>query len=116
MFSLGNNAISWCSKKQPIVTLFTCESEYVSATFCTCHVIWLRRLLKVLYLEQMEATYIMINNKLAQALAKNPVFHAKNKHIDTKFYFIWECITKEEVNLECVKSLDQVADIFTKPF
>lgn len=41
VFFMGNNAISWCSKKQPIGTLSTCESEYVATTSCTCHIIWL---------------------------------------------------------------------------
>ena len=50
-----------------------------------------------------------------QALAKNPVFHDRNKHIDTWYHLIQECIEKKEVELEYVKSMDQVADIFTKP-
>ena len=29
VFILENNAISWCSKKQPIVIFSTCEAEYV---------------------------------------------------------------------------------------
>ena len=41
VFFMENNAISWCSKMQPIVTLSTCESEYVVVISCTCHVIWL---------------------------------------------------------------------------
>ncbi|KAL0356303.1 UNVERIFIED_CONTAM: Retrovirus-related Pol polyprotein from transposon TNT 1-94 [Sesamum radiatum] len=32
VFYFGENAISWCSRKQPIVTLSTCESEYVATT------------------------------------------------------------------------------------
>lgn len=74
-FFLGNNAISWCSKKQPIVTLSTCESEYVAVTTCACHAIWLKILLRELLFEQREATKIMMDNKSAIALAKNPVFH-----------------------------------------
>ena len=46
MFFLGDCVISWSSKKQSIVTLSTCEAGYVAATSCTCHAIWLRRLLK----------------------------------------------------------------------
>ena len=49
IFFLGENIISWCSKKQQIVTLSTCESEYVAATSCVCHAIWLKRLLKKLH-------------------------------------------------------------------
>ncbi|XP_057985399.1 secreted RxLR effector protein 161-like [Hevea brasiliensis] len=46
VFFMGDCAITWSSKNQSIVTLSTCESEYVAATSYTCHAIWLRRLLK----------------------------------------------------------------------
>ncbi|KAJ7961115.1 Retrovirus-related Pol polyprotein from transposon TNT 1-94 [Quillaja saponaria] len=115
VFFMGNNAISWVSKKQPIVTLSTCEAKYVAATSCTCHAIWLRRLLKELQEPQKEPTQIFVDNKFALALAKNPVFHDRSNHIDTKYNFIRECIAKKEVEVKFVKSLDQVADIFTKP-
>ena len=57
----------------------------------------------------------MIDNKSAQALAKNPVFHDRSKHIDTRYHFIRECIAKKEIELEYVRTNDQIADIFTKP-
>ncbi|XP_073219964.1 secreted RxLR effector protein 161-like [Cicer arietinum] len=46
IFFMGDCAFSWRSKKQPIVTLSTCESECVAATSSIFHAIWLRRLLK----------------------------------------------------------------------
>ena len=49
------------------------------------------------------------------AFAKNLVFHERSKHIDTKYHFIEECIERNEVELNYVKSQDQISDIFTKP-
>lgn len=115
VFFMGEAAISWSSKKQSIVTLSTCESEYVAATSCACHAIWLRRLLEELHLPQDEATEIFVDNKSAQALAKNPVYHDRSKHIDTRYHFIRECIAEKKVKLNLVKTQDQIADIFTKP-
>lgn len=114
IFFMGNTAFTWSSKKQPIVTLSTCEAEYVAAASCVCHAIWLRRLLRMLHVSQDEATTILMDNKSAIALGKNPMFHDRSKHIDTKFHFIRECIENKEVKLSYVKSSDQVADIFTK--
>ncbi|RDY02492.1 hypothetical protein CR513_14050, partial [Mucuna pruriens] len=37
------------------------------------------------------------DNKSAQILAKNPVFHERSKYIDTWYHFIRECIVKKEV-------------------
>ncbi|KAL0402493.1 UNVERIFIED_CONTAM: Retrovirus-related Pol polyprotein from transposon RE1 [Sesamum latifolium] len=88
VFYFGENAISWCSRKQLIVTLSTCELEYVATTTGACHAIWLWRLLSVLYFAQDGATKIMVDKKSAIALAKNPVFHDRSKHIDSRFHFI----------------------------
>lgn len=115
VFFMGSNAISWSSKKQAIVTLSSCEAEYVAVTACACHAIWLRRMLKEIGLPEHRASRIFVDNRSAQALARNPVFHDRSKHIDTRYHFIRECITKKEIELEYVKSVDQVADIFTKP-
>ncbi|KAG7565068.1 Zinc finger CCHC-type superfamily [Arabidopsis suecica] len=115
VFYIGDTAFTWMSKKQPIVTLSTCEAEYVAATSCVCHAIWLRNLLKELSLPQDEPTKIFVDNKSAIALAKNPVFHDRSKHIDTRYHYIRECVNKKDVLLEYVKTHDQVADIFTKP-
>lgn len=52
VLQLGNNVVSWSSKKQNIVTLSICESEYIGATSCACHSIWLRRLFKKMQLPQ----------------------------------------------------------------
>ncbi|KAL0448574.1 UNVERIFIED_CONTAM: Retrovirus-related Pol polyprotein from transposon RE1 [Sesamum latifolium] len=114
MFYFEENAIPWCSTKQPIVTLSTCESEYVNTTARMCHAIWLRRLLSEPYFAQDGATKIMKDNKSAIALAKNRMFHERSKHIDAKFHFIRDCIATKEIEVEYIKTLDQVADIFTK--
>ncbi|KAL4348689.1 hypothetical protein GQ457_17G010100 [Hibiscus cannabinus] len=101
--------------EQPIVTLSTCEAEYVATTSCSCHAIWLKRLVEELHLPQEGPTKICIDNKSAQALAKNPISHDRSKHIDTIYHFIREHIANKEVELKFVKTQDQVADIFTKP-
>ncbi|KAM1156872.1 hypothetical protein EV1_027295 [Malus domestica] len=115
VFFIGDIAFTWMSKKLPIVTLSTCEAEYVAATSCVYHTNWLRNLLKELSMPQEEPTEIYVDNKSAIALAKNPVFHDRSKHIDTRYHYIRECIARKDVQVEYVKSQDQVADIFTKP-
>ena len=115
VFYMGDTAFSWVSKKRPIVTFSTCEAEYVAATSCVCHAIYLRNLLKELGLPQEEPTKIFVDNKSAITLAKNPVFHDRSKHIDTHYHYIRECIARKDVQQEYVKSRDQVTDIFTKP-
>ena len=115
VFYMGDTTFTWTSKKQPIVTLSTCEAKYIAATSSVCHAIWLRSLLKELQMSQEEAMKIFVDNKLALAFAKNLVFHDRSKHIDTIILF--ENILQERkfILIEFVKSHDQVADILTKP-
>ena len=47
LFSIGSGAISWSSKKQPIVALSSIEAEYKGlAIVVACEVVWLKRILK----------------------------------------------------------------------
>ena len=115
VFYMGGTTFTWVSKKQLIVTLSTCEAEYVAVTSCVCYEIWFQNLLKEMSVPQKESTKIFVDNKATIALAKNPIFHDRSKYIDTRNHYIRECITRKDVQLEYVKSHDQVVDIFTKP-
>ena len=66
-------------------------------------------------MSQEEATNIFVDNKLALAFAKNPVFHDRSKHIDTNILFENVLQERKFILIEFVKSHDQVADILTKP-
>ncbi|XP_038887044.1 secreted RxLR effector protein 161-like [Benincasa hispida] len=83
VFFIGETTFTWMSKKQPIITLSTCEAEYVVTTSYVCHAIWLRNLVKELKFQMEGPMEIFVDNKSAIALAKNPVFHGRSKHIDT---------------------------------
>ena len=89
MFYIGDTAFTWQSKKQPIVTLSTCEAEYVAASWCVCHAVWLN-FFKEIDLPQNEAIEIKMDSKSSIELAKNPVHHERSKHIDVRFHFIRE--------------------------
>jgi len=84
IFHLGSGAISWASKKKPIVTLSSAEVEYVAATSVACQAMWMRRVLSDLKYPQEEPTLIYCDNNSAIALSKNHVFHQRSKHIDIR--------------------------------
>jgi hypothetical protein len=92
LFFLGDCPITWQSQKQKIVAQSTCEAEYIAAVTASCQGVWLARLLKELTGARLQAPVLMVDNKSAIALAKNPVLHDRSKHIVTKFYFIRDCI------------------------
>ncbi|GKV02914.1 hypothetical protein SLEP1_g15291 [Rubroshorea leprosula] len=114
VFYMGDTAFTWSSKKQPIVTLSTWEAEYVALNSCVTHAIWLRNLLKELHVTQEGPTKICADNKSSIALAKNPQFHERSKHIDTKYHYVRQCVEDKVVQLTFVRTHDQMADILTK--
>jgi hypothetical protein len=113
-FFMGCTVFTWLSKKQPIVTLSTCEAEYIAASLGVSYAIWFRRLLQELKCPQLESTEIQVDNKSAIELAKNLVHHERSKHIDVRFHSIREYIKDGEVQVVHVQSNEQAADIFTK--
>ena len=80
----------------------------------TSQAIWLRKILEDIGESQMEATPLMCDNKSAIDMAKNPVYHSRTKHIAIKHHFIRDAIEDEEIEIQYLKTEDQVADIFTK--
>jgi len=110
---LGNNLISWRSKKQPIVSKSSTEAEYRALSSITSEVVWLRRLL--LHFE-IDIPFVMLfcDNKYALSLAFNPVHHERSKHIDIDHHFIGKFVQSNVIRLVHVKSQHQVIDVFTK--
>ncbi|GMI77151.1 hypothetical protein HRI_001384400 [Hibiscus trionum] len=113
-FSFGSAAISWCSKKQPIVTLSSTEAEYMAATMAAQECVWLKRLMKDIRCAIDSLVQIYCDNQSVVKLASNMVFHARTKHIEVRHHFIREKVLKQEIALEGISSNQQIVDIFTK--
>ena len=58
---------------------------------------------------------ILCDNKGAIDLSKNPVQHARTKHIEICHHFLRDNIQKGNISIEKVSSKDNIADILTKP-
>jgi hypothetical protein len=48
------------------------------------------------------------------AMSRNPMFHNRTKHINTKHHFICELVEQKKIELEYVHTNEQVADFMTK--
>jgi hypothetical protein len=115
VFMLGNAAVSWSSKKQPIVTLSTIEAEFVAAAACACQSLWLKNVLFHLHVMNDEKILIHCDNSSSIKLSKNPILHGRCKHIDVRFHFLRDLAKDDVIELVHCKSQDQIADIMTKP-
>ncbi|MCO5573107.1 hypothetical protein L7F22_026872 [Adiantum nelumboides] len=114
MFSLGSAAITWSSKKQPIVALSSTEAEYRGAAVAACEVAWLELLVGELWIQVQRPIVFHCDNLSSIELARNPVFHARTKHIEVHYHFIRERVLDGSIDLTFVRTDEQVADIFTK--
>ncbi|PKU81996.1 Retrovirus-related Pol polyprotein from transposon TNT 1-94 [Dendrobium catenatum] len=111
---LGKSLISWTVKKQTTVARSSTESEYRSLAALTADIIWLGRLLLDFGILQDKPTEIFCDNTSAIALANNPVFHARTKHIEIDHRFLRDHIQQQHISILPISTIDQTADIFTK--
>ncbi|CAM8902934.1 unnamed protein product [Rhodiola kirilowii] len=79
-------------------------TELMAATSAASQALWLRNLLSELVGEEPKPVTIYVDNKSAIALMKNPVFHGRSKHIDTRHHFIRECVERGQIKVEHVSS------------
>jgi hypothetical protein len=86
VFFFGGSTICWQSQKQKVVALSSCEAEYMGATAAACQGVWLQRMIGDLLGGTGAAATLLIDNQSAIQLCKNPVYHDRTKHIDTRFH------------------------------
>ena len=105
LFSLGSGFFTWSSKKQES----TVEAKYIATASAVNQALWLRKILKDLGQEQVEATNIMCDNISTVLILKNPMFHGRTKHIKIKYHFIREVQQSNEMLLVHCSSENQLA-------
>jgi hypothetical protein len=115
VFFLGQSPVSWQSQKQRVVALSSCEAEYIAGATAACQAVWLSRLLTDLLNTKVIVPLLYIDSKSALALAKNPMLHDRSKHIDIRFHYIRDCINNGILEIDFIRTGDQLADLLTKP-
>ncbi|KAL6348536.1 hypothetical protein AAG906_013156 [Vitis piasezkii] len=111
---LGRNLVSWSSKKQHVVSRSSTEAEYHSMALAIAEVYWLRMLFKELAIGLIHIPTIWCDNIGAIALASNPVFHARTKHVEIDYHFIREKVCNHDIQVQHISTVDQIANVFTK--
>jgi hypothetical protein len=97
-----------------VVVLSSCKVEYIAVATASCQGVWLGRLLAEIRGEDTDTVTLKIDNMSAIQLSRNPIFHERSKHIDTRYHYIRQCIEEGRVQVEVVKTNDQLADILMK--
>ena len=86
IFMFSDGPISWSSKKQKCIALSTAEAEYVALSEAALECLWLRPLEVELGCLPEGPTLMFEDNQSTIAMAKNPQFHGRAKHIDIRYH------------------------------
>lgn len=138
IFQLAGGPITWSSKRQPTVSRSTTEAEYRALSDGAQEAVYLKRLIQELIHVELPSTnvkckdsqvtldlskahiptqhdiHMYCDNASAIKLSRNPVFHARTKHLEVHHHFIRERVLEQEINIQHVSTHDQAADILTK--
>ena len=124
IFMLAGGPFSWKSVLGKIIALSTCEAEIRaihSAYHAIKEAIWLAKLFMELGVNNIGSeAYLPIriheDNLAAIMFTKNPVYHSTMKHLERALYWIRASVDQKLVMLAPTNTVDQWADIGTKPF
>ena len=111
---IGENLVSWKSKKQNVVSLSSAGSEYRAMAQSTCELICIQQLLNEIGLGSSLPMKLCCDNQAALHIVSNLVFHEGIKYIEIDYHFIREKIQQNLISTNHVKTTEQLGDIFTK--
>ncbi|MCO5588704.1 hypothetical protein L7F22_042663 [Adiantum nelumboides] len=86
---------------------------FTAATEACKEALWLMRLVDDLGIKA-KVPGLHCDSQSAIMLAKNPIFHAKTKHIEVKYHFIRSVLEDKAIELVKVHTDDNSADLLTK--
>jgi histone deacetylase 1/2 len=111
---VGSNLVSWNARKQATVSRSSTKAEYKSLANATAEVMWVQTLLDEVGVSQSKAAVLWCDDIGATYLSVNPMFHARNKHIEVDYHFVRERVAQKLLDIRFISLGDQVADSFTK--
>lgn len=111
---LSNAAISWISKRQPIVALSTTEAEYIALSSTVREILWIKQLNEELRKSVEKPIVIFCDNQSTIKLSKLDAYRPRSKHIDIRYHHIREIVENEVIDIQYINTENNTADILTK--
>jgi hypothetical protein len=85
---LGDNLISWSSKRQTTVSRSSAKAEYQAVAHAMAECCWVHQLLGELHHPLSSAIVVFYDNVSTIYMASNPVQHRRTKHIEIDIHFV----------------------------
>lgn len=111
---LSGAAVSWRSKRQPIVAQSTAEAEYIALAHAIREMMWLKQMSEELNIALDKASKVFCDNQSAIHLAAEDAFRERTKHIDIRYHYIRELVKKELIDIIFIPTEIMTADSLTK--
>jgi hypothetical protein len=103
------------TKKQTITADSSTVAEYIAAHLAAKQIIWARNFLSELGFPQNKPTILFEDNQSTISLINNAGNGSKTKHIDLRYNFIREQVTKmKNISIEYLRTEDMTSDMLTK--
>ena len=114
IFRLGDAAVSWKTKKQNSIALSSVEVEYMAMCQAAKEAVWLTGFLEDLGIDLEAPPVIFGDNQGALALAQNPVFHPRSKHIDIHYHYTRKLVLSQQITIKYIPTNVMLANVLTK--
>ena len=110
---VAGGAVTWYSKKLPLVATSSTEAEYKSLSEGAKEAMWFKNLMGEIGLPTSKIT-MHCDNQAAIQISKNPVQHFKTRHFKLSWHLVRQLQESGEVGVEFVRTALQDADVLTK--
>ncbi|PLW28181.1 hypothetical protein PCANC_26987 [Puccinia coronata f. sp. avenae] len=114
VITMYGNPICWSAKKQPVVAQSTTEAEFVAINRCAKQLRWLTNLVLNLHIK-IRAPILKNNNSGAVIISKEAQLNENTKHIEVRFQYVLELVSKKQLEIQQVPTAKMIADGLTKP-
>jgi hypothetical protein len=92
---------------------FVYQAEYIAITEVTKELLWMKKFLQELGLQQ-ERYVLYCDNQSAIYLNKNLTFHSRFKHIDVRYHWIRDALDEKLLQIKKIHTDDNGSDMMTK--
>jgi hypothetical protein len=106
-------AISWMSKKQVVLAMMKREYKYMEATHGRKEETWLHQLCSGIWFEQRDMK-INCDSQSTIFVENIPLYHSIMNHIDVQYHFVRDMGGRNNVLLENVDTLENIANSLNK--
>jgi hypothetical protein len=110
---IAGGPVSWKSKTMKTIAQSSCEAEFMGLTEVCKELMWLCN-----FLDELGIPYhtpkIYCDSQSAIHWSQDPIEHARNKHMEVKYYYVRDCAAADKVRIFKILTTYQLADMMTK--